>query len=362
MLFLSNIFFSCKRYFKENVQIKGNIQNIPSNTYALLYHALPTAPLLIDSTKLDKDGSFILKTHISEKDFYYLTFTGNNYNIYLVLDSGQTITIQADYKDLLNTYNVEGSYESSLIQLLEQQFSYTRRKLDSLATLYNQYISENIQDSAEIVNIEIKRVMSAQKKFSRDFVLKHKNSLVVLPALSQVYVKGKSVFTPEEDEKIYFLVDSILSIYYPHNSHVLRLHTFVQNIKLNKLRNRNIHNFIEPGIIAPDFEAKTMDGKVFRLSEQAGKKVYIVFLASWCEECIKFLQKDIDTNNVVKVAIMLDIDQDKAQEFAQKYLQSFTVICDKKFWNSQIVKRYNILELPRGILISKDGTILEVRK
>ncbi len=355
---------SCTKKQTWNLQINGRLTNAPTSTYARLYLALPTGNKFLDSTALDREGSFTFRQTTHGKNFYVLTFTNSNYNIYLLADSGQTIYVTADYKDLLNTYQVKGSPESQLIQQLEQHLAQTRHRLDSLTFLYENLVDSGEKDSAKIVDSLIQQVIKSQKLFSTHFVLKHKNSLVALPALSQVYTPGKPIFDPENDAQLYFMVDSELSIHYPKNLHVLRLHSFVQNIKLNLRRHQFTTNNIMPGSKAPGIHAKTIDGQAVSLSDYRGKYVYLLFTSSWCQDCEPVVShaQSLTKNNLVKIAVLLDIDRDTARTYAHEKLQGFKVICDGRFWNSPIVKAYHVTRLPSEVLISPDGKIIALGK
>ncbi len=364
LLILSSFLLGCKKQHRWNFQIIGHIDNAPASTYARLYLALPTGNQLIDSVQINSQGNFILHARVKDKNFYTLTFTNSNYNIYLLLDSGETVNITADYNDILNTYDVEGSQDSKLIQVLEQHLSQTRRRLDSLTFIYERLVHKGKKDSAQLIDSMIKLTLREQKLYSTRFVLEHLSSLVALPALSQVYVPGKGIFDPENDAQLYFKVDSALSRHYPRNPHVLRMHSFVQNIKLNMQRHQFSTNNISPGSKAPDFTAKTLNGQSFKLSDNKGRKVYLLFMASWCEDCQQTVSWAQKTNSpdLVKIAIMLDIDKDKARTYATKHLKGFLVVCDQKFWNSPIVRLYHVTRLPAEFLISPDGKIIAMGK
>ncbi len=358
------VLVGCKKQKNWNFQIIGHIDNAPATTYARLYLAEPTGNKLLDSAKIDQKGDYNLRAHTKGENFYILTFTNANYNIYLLPDSGENVIVSANYKDILNTYTVKGSPQSQLIQQLEQHLSNTKKTLDSLTFLYEGYVKQAKTDSAKKIDSVIKKTMQQQKAYSTAFVLKHKNSLVALPALSQVYIPGKGIFDPDNDAQIYFIVDSALSVSHPHNLHVLRLHNFVQNIKLNKRRHQFSTNNIYPGAQAPQFSAKTIDNKQISLSGLHGKRVYILFTASWCNSCKQTAKRvgKIQGKDLVKIAIMLDINQDSAQAYASKYLPGFLVICDHRFWNSPIVRLYHVTRLPWEILINKNGKIIGVGK
>jgi len=113
--------------------------------------------------------------------------------------------------------------------------------------------------------------------------------------------------------------------------------------------------------MAPDFTLKNLSGKTFRLSEQKGKPVLLIFMTTWCPSCRSEIPhyKDIYETygkRGLEVA-MIDIQESrgKVSSFAAKYDIPFTVILDE---NADVSGAFGIVGVPSMFLISKDGGIL----
>lgn len=106
----------------------------------------------------------------------------------------------------------------------------------------------------------------------------------------------------------------------------------------------------------PRFEARTIEGREFKLDELAGKVVLVNFWASWCAPCIdefpsmlKLVQEF--PNDMVLVAV----SRDRTQEDIDSFLKSFPgirrpnilIVWDK---DGAIGRSYNIDRLPESFL------------
>ncbi len=364
-LFLALILQSCKKQSNYNFLVKGTITSAPQNTKAYLYRALPTGNKLLDSATVDGNGQFELKGTTHEKDFFIVNFSGNNYNIYLIIDSADVIELSGNYKDLLNTYDVQGSADSRLIRQLERHLAQTKKKLDSLAGIYTRLTDEGKTDSAQIIDSLIQTVLKEQKRFSSGFVFNHYNNLAALPALSQVYVPGKGIFDPNEDSQLYFMVDSALGRLYPRNMHVLKLHSFVSNIRINKRRQMfNVYK-IREGSEAPEFTVKDIQGNTVSLNGLLDKDLYLVFCSVWCDNCGGILETAVRLQNSGKYNVLLfclATDKQEIKEYMAKHpgMANLKIVSDYKLWNSPIVKKYEVVKIPTVFLISQQGKIISI--
>jgi thiol-disulfide isomerase/thioredoxin len=113
---------------------------------------------------------------------------------------------------------------------------------------------------------------------------------------------------------------------------------------------------IAVGTIAPEIALNSPEAKVIKLSELRGKYVLIDFWASWCKPCRE------ENPNVKKV-----YEKYKSKGFEiygvsvesiKKDQINWLHVSDLGFWNSSVVKQYNISGIPLTVLIDKEGKII----
>jgi len=133
----------------------------------------------------------------------------------------------------------------------------------------------------------------------------------------------------------------------------------VPDVKLTRLTYPGV------GEPAPDFEVKTHDNKVLRLSDLKGKVVLLDFWASWCRPCIAQMPKlqtlyqaYSDDDRFVMVGLSLDHDSTRAKQAITEnqwpWIQALAGSMDE----STISKAFGIGSIPAMILIDEQGHIL----
>jgi peroxiredoxin len=152
-------------------------------------------------------------------------------------------------------------------------------------------------------------------------------------------------------------IDSVLSLFAPQMR---------SNPNYIAMKERaNILRKVEQGAIAPDFTAKTPDGKEISLSDFRGHYVVLDFWASWCHPCrakspqTRKLYDTFRDKGLIVFSFSLDNNEEAWKTAIEK---------DGMIWHnasdliggtrSPIAQRYGIDGIPATWLIGPDGTII----
>ena len=112
---------------------------------------------------------------------------------------------------------------------------------------------------------------------------------------------------------------------------------------------------------APNFSLPTTDTTTVCLDSLKGKVVYLDFWASWCDPCRKSfpwmeqLQHKYAEKGLVVVAVCLDRDRDKANDFLEKHPVTFKIGFDTK---NNVVPLYDVKAMPTSFIIGRSGEIV----
>ncbi|MDE2800636.1 MAG: carboxypeptidase regulatory-like domain-containing protein [Gemmatimonadota bacterium] len=121
------------------------------------------------------------------------------------------------------------------------------------------------------------------------------------------------------------------------------------------------------GDIAPEFEAKQLDGSTFRLSDYRGEKAVLIdFWATWCPPCIEeipTIKRIADTyrdRGLEVVGVSLDRDEKVLRDFVKREKLSYVQVFEKEKTRA-ITKSYGVWGMPSVFLIDKDGVINAIK-
>ena len=121
---------------------------------------------------------------------------------------------------------------------------------------------------------------------------------------------------------------------------------------------------LKPGTSAPDFTLTDINGRSVSLRDFQGRKVVLVFWASWCPDCraevpaLKELQAGSDPRKVVFVAVSFD----RTQQAWEKYVKENGMTGVQLFESaprkeSFVNDAYHVKWIPSLYLIDEKGKI-----
>jgi peroxiredoxin len=119
---------------------------------------------------------------------------------------------------------------------------------------------------------------------------------------------------------------------------------------------------------APDFTARDVGGKTFRLSDHAGQVILLDFWATFCEPCkaefphLRGIYDKRRAQGLVVVGVSMDGPETVADvtSFVKRFEINFPVVTDE---DSHIASLYNPKKsMPLSVLLDRSGRIVAVRE
>ena len=115
------------------------------------------------------------------------------------------------------------------------------------------------------------------------------------------------------------------------------------------------------GSMAVPFELTSLDGKVVKSSELAGKVVLVNFWATWCGPCkeempsLARLQKQLDPAEFTLLTVTTDLQRQGITHFLSQLGISLPVLFDE---DQEVSRSFMVRGLPTTIVIARDGTLV----
>jgi peroxiredoxin len=361
LLLLTLMAVACKD--KNSFTVNGII-NGKTEKYIYINRVDVNTPVLIDSARIRKKGTFRLSVKASDPDFYQIGFSATNF-ITLLAEPGEKIALSFSNNNIYENYIIEGSAGSQKLQGLDIELASTKRKLDSLTNIYNQASKEPGFDTrGTALQSEFSNLIKQQRKKNIEFIINNINSLAAIKALYQTITPDTYVLYEPNDLQYLKIVTDSLTHHYPNSKHVQALARDLST-QLNKMYIEKIGAMaseLPQAKLDPDL--KDINGKRIALSSLKGKYVLLTFWSFRAKEC---LVENIQLKEFYKIyknrgfeIYQINLDQNETDwKRAVKYdeLPWISTREDDPL-NPVNAKLFNVTTLPSNFLFDKEGKII----
>ena len=316
----------------------------------------------VDSTKIKRDGSFILKDRIEVPTFYNLHL-GDQKIIPLLIKPGDHAEVSTSYKDFARSYEINGSRESLQLLNLNQQLAKTRYSLDSLTRVFEENLGSG-EETLTAIQAVYAEVLKSQRRYSIGFILENMTSMASIYALYQKIDETNYVLNSDRDIQLLKITSAALDTIYPESEYVKSLKTDAANQE-SEIYNRSLQRLVDGAeSILPEIRLPDPYGDTMALSSLNGKVILLSFWASWNEASINLNQEFKNLYSKYHDR-GLEIYQVSFDSELSSWMNA--ILFDELPWinvselsypESVVAMTYNIDEIPGYFLIDRQGQIV----
>ena len=358
MVIGSLLFFGCRKE-PNRFSISGKISHAEGKV-VYLEELLVSSSKVIDSTKINKEGSFEFKGTTSIPTYYLLKLNENKF-ITLLIDSLEDVVVEADIANFERDYSIKGSEGSLYVKILNDHLFDTKHKIDSLKSLINMYRGEaNFERLKAQLEAESLRIKNEQIEFSKQFVMDNPFSMASVLALYQKFDNENFVIN---DIQVMRVAASALNSIYPQSGHVKALYQNTLQL-LQEQKSAGLQQFIkEHGDNSPDIVLPDPDGREVALSSLRGKIVLLQFWSVVDRNSRIMNQALVEAYNKYKVKgfeiyqVSIDTNRSEWIDAIEHDRLNWINVGDMEGSNNATM-RYNVSSVPYNYLLDREGLII----
>lgn len=285
-------------------------------------------------------GNFVLKGHVNEPVICWLYCGEENANLMV---ENTNMTFKATQPGIGLNYTATGGRE----QALQMELSLLQRPYDRLFHSAYDSLEKNLYkdsvDKARLISI-FNTSQDKSMEVYVDFGRRHSNSYL---GTDIIYRNRKKI--PK---------DSLL-LWCNRMSAPLKNSAGAQALRLYAAGNQ-----VRKGDRFLDFEAKTIAGKPFKLSDLKGKYIYLAFGSVGCGPCRmenrEIASKYASLNHQLEIVYFsLDVSKPEWETASKKDGIVWYNVSDLKGMTGGVKTRYDVQAMPTSFLIDPAGTIVE---
>jgi len=345
----------------KSFRINGEIASAEEKVLYLEHRSLAGIQML-DSVKLKKNGKFTFKESAPENPEFYQLRLGEQIIIFAV-DSVETFKIEADGADLYNTYKIEPAL---LNEQIRKVISMQRATQDEISDILVQHEAKKIDDVVFMDKID--SVLSVYKEFASKLILGNPSSAAAYYAVFQK-INDYLIFDPynKKDYSMFGAVATSWHRYYPETERTKHLYEFTMNaLRARKQQNQQsefMNNITVTDSQLPDISLMNVKGQAVSLSSFRGDYVLLDFTAYKSEfslshnEMLSRVYNKYKSKGFVIYQISFDSDSHFWKNVAAEF--PWTTVYDPQSVNSQLLRSYNVRELPTAYVLNREGDLIK---
>lgn len=342
LVLLLSIFLSSCQESEDSYVIHGDLRCV-RESYAYLLEMEENGELsILDSVPI-RSGEFKFRGSVDEPVMRFIKIGSRPPFEVFVENSRIEITGSVT---LLDEIKVSGSFSHDDFEDLSKEYRKIVEKQGNVMVRFSNARDRQDKKEARRLVKEYNSYPDSMLSITKQFVLNNPSSLGAAYFVCQL---SRSYDIKRLEEIVKLFDSSIKQSWY--------VRYLEDELVLNKK--------MSVGMPAEPFTMPTYDfRKAVDLEDYAGKFLFIDFGASWCVSTasrtaeLKKLKSEMKDKNFDVVSIFLDDEGQRVVDYleAQDSIP-WQVLCDYKYWESPVTKRYRVQSVPYGVLVSPEGRI-----
>ena len=316
---------------------------------------------IVDSVKLKENGKFSFKEKAPENPEFYQLRLGVQIIVFAV-DSIEKLQLNANASDLYNTYEIEPAI---LNQQIKKVMDMQRAAKNDISSLIAKHEKKEIED-IELME-QVDSVLTVYKTFASNLILGNPSSAAAYYAVFQK-IDDYLIFDPYEkkDYPMFAAVATSWNRFYPDAPRTKHLYEFTMNaLRVRKQQQQQgdlLNNITVTESQLPDISLLNVKGQKASLSSLKGSIVLLDFTAYKTDfslqhnETIKRVYEKYKSSGMTVYQISFDSDAHFWKNVSAEL--PWTTVYDPASVNSDLLRNYNVRELPTAYILNKEGDMV----
>ena len=316
---------------------------------------------IVDSVKLKENGKFSFKEKAPENPEFYQLRLGEQIIVFAV-DSIEKLQLNANASDLYNTYEIEPAI---LNQQIKKVMDMQRAAKNDISGLIAKHDNKEIEDIDLMEQVD--SVLTVYKTFASNLILGNPSSAAAYYAVFQK-IDDYLIFDPYEkkDYPMFAAVATSWNRYYPDAPRTKHLYEFTMNaLRVRKQQQQQgdlLNNITVTESQLPDISLLNVKGQKANLSSLKGSIVLLDFTAYKTDfslqhnEAIKRVYEKYKSSGMTVYQISFDSDAHFWKNVSAEL--PWTTVYDPASVNSDLLRNYNVRELPTAYILNKEGDMV----